>query len=184
MYIRNPELLGAKLVTYICMGAFMGAPPSHLSLQHDPLLGAPECTQVPPVPTMMGTGRLYRSQQPPILGVPVGSCAAASSGFSCNVNTVSVMRAAAAGSMYLRQPLDTATAAYNRSAALWVAMFAFMLMPSETACSVWCQERAVVGLIIPLLPALASSRAGLAAAACPACSQAHSWLRQAAHAAT
>ena len=49
-----------------------------------------------------------------------------------------------AGSMYLRQPLDTATAAYNRSAALWVAMFAFMLMPSETACSVWCQERAVV----------------------------------------
>lgn len=27
MYIRNPELLGAKLVTYICMGAFMGMPP-------------------------------------------------------------------------------------------------------------------------------------------------------------
>ena len=32
MYIRNPELLGAKLVTYICMGAFMGAPPLQLSI--------------------------------------------------------------------------------------------------------------------------------------------------------
>ena len=63
--------------------------------------------------------------------------------------------------MYLRQPLDTATAAYNRSAALWVAMFAFMLMPSETACSVWCQERAVVSparlLLAPLCHALAVS---------------------------
>ncbi len=58
------------------------------------------------------------------------------------------MHARRAGSMYLRQPLDTATAAYNRSAALWVAMFAFMLMPSETACSVWCQERAVVSYIL------------------------------------
>lgn len=48
--------------------------------------------------------------------------------------------------MYLRLPLDTPTAAYNRSAALWIAMFAFTLMPSETACSVWCQERAVVRL--------------------------------------
>ena len=49
-----------------------------------------------------------------------------------------------AGLMYLRLPLDTATAGYNRSAALWVSMFAFTLMPSETACSVWNQERAVV----------------------------------------
>ena len=51
--------------------------------------------------------------------------------------------------MYLRLPLDTATAGYNRSAALWVAMFAFTLMPSETACSVWNQERAVVGSLQP-----------------------------------
>ena len=50
-----------------------------------------------------------------------------------------------AGLMYLRLPLNTATAGYNRSAALWIAMFAFTLMPSETAVSVWCQERAVVG---------------------------------------
>ena len=34
MYIRNPELMGAKLVTYICMGAFMGAQPSHSLVQH------------------------------------------------------------------------------------------------------------------------------------------------------
>ena len=47
--------------------------------------------------------------------------------------------------MYLRLPLGTATAGYNRSAALWISMFAFTLMPSETACSVWNQERAVVG---------------------------------------
>ena len=46
--------------------------------------------------------------------------------------------------MYLRLPLDSSTAAYNRAAALWVAMFAFTLMPSETACTVWNQERAVV----------------------------------------
>ena len=46
--------------------------------------------------------------------------------------------------MYLRLPLHTATAGYNRSAALWISMFAFTLMPSETACSVWNQERAVV----------------------------------------
>ena len=52
--------------------------------------------------------------------------------------------AASAGLMYLRLPLDTATAGYNRSAALWISMFAFTLMPSETACSVWNQERAVV----------------------------------------
>ena len=40
MYLRNPELLGAKLVTYICMGAFMGARPSHSLLYQDlhPLL--------------------------------------------------------------------------------------------------------------------------------------------------
>lgn len=55
-----------------------------------------------------------------------------------------------AGLMYLRLPLDTPTAAYNRSAALWIAMFAFTLMPSETACSVWCQERAVVRACTPL----------------------------------
>ncbi|EIE18763.1 hypothetical protein COCSUDRAFT_45222 [Coccomyxa subellipsoidea C-169] len=48
------------------------------------------------------------------------------------------------GLMYLRLPLDTATAGYNRSAALWISMFAFTLMPSETACSVWNQERAVI----------------------------------------
>ena len=46
--------------------------------------------------------------------------------------------------MYLRLPLDNSTAAYNRAASLWVAMFAFTLMPSETACTVWNQERAVV----------------------------------------
>ena len=45
--------------------------------------------------------------------------------------------------MYLRLPLDSSTAGYNRAAALWVAMFAFTLMPSETACTVWNQERAV-----------------------------------------
>ena len=49
-----------------------------------------------------------------------------------------------AGLMYLRLPLDNSTAAYNRAASLWVAMFAFTLMPSETACTVWNQERAVV----------------------------------------
>jgi len=49
-----------------------------------------------------------------------------------------------AGLMYLRLPLDSSTAGYNRAAALWVAMFAFTLMPSETACTVWNQERAVV----------------------------------------
>ena len=48
------------------------------------------------------------------------------------------------GLMYLRLPLDNSTAAYNRAASLWVAMFAFTLMPSETACTVWNQERAVV----------------------------------------
>jgi len=48
-----------------------------------------------------------------------------------------------AGLMYLRLPLDSSTAGYNRAAALWVAMFAFTLMPSETACTVWNQERAV-----------------------------------------
>ncbi|CAL8464402.1 g3937 [Coccomyxa elongata] len=70
-YLRNPELMLAKLFTYIFMGGFMGL-------------------------------------------------------------------------MYLRLPLDTATAGYNRSAALWISMFAFTLMPSETACSVWNQERAVI----------------------------------------
>lgn len=54
------------------------------------------------------------------------------------------------GLMYLRLPLDTTTAGYNRSAALWIAMFAFTLMPSETACSVWNQERAVVS--VPSFP--------------------------------
>ncbi|KAK9823066.1 hypothetical protein WJX81_006280 [Elliptochloris bilobata] len=71
-YVRNPELVLAKLFTYIFMGGFMGL-------------------------------------------------------------------------MYLRLPLDSSTAAYNRAASLWVAMFAFTLMPSETACTVWNQERAVVG---------------------------------------
>ncbi len=46
--------------------------------------------------------------------------------------------------MYLRLTLNSSTSAYNRSAALWVSMFAFTLMPSETACTVWNQERAVV----------------------------------------
>lgn len=72
--------------------------------------------------------------------------------------------------MYLRQPLDTATAAYNRSAALWVAMFAFMLMPSETACSVWCQERAVVSfacLLFPLPCLMMGQLLALALHACP-----------------
>ena len=55
--------------------------------------------------------------------------------------------------MYLRLPLNTATAGYNRSAALWIAMFAFTLMPSETAVSVWCQERAVVGSSLVSTPA-------------------------------
>jgi hypothetical protein len=54
----------------------------------------------------------------------------------------------AAGLMYLRLPLDTTTAGYNRSAALWISMFAFTLMPSETACSVWNQERAVVSVSV------------------------------------
>ena len=54
--------------------------------------------------------------------------------------------------MYLRLPLNTATAGYNRSAALWIAMFAFTLMPSETAVSVWCQERAVVGSSLACAP--------------------------------
>lgn len=60
--------------------------------------------------------------------------------------------ALAAGLMYLRLPLDTATAGYNRSAALWISMFAFTLMPSETACSVWNQERAVVRRPLFLAP--------------------------------
>ena len=55
-----------------------------------------------------------------------------------------------AGLMYLRLPLNAATAGYNRSAALWIAMFAFTLMPSETAVSVWCQEKAVVGNCAPV----------------------------------
>ena len=55
------------------------------------------------------------------------------------------------GLMYLRLPINTNTAAYNRAAGLWVAMFAFTLMPSETACTVWNQERAVVrGLTQPM----------------------------------
>lgn len=55
--------------------------------------------------------------------------------------------------MYLRLPLDSSTAAYNRAASLWVAMFAFTLMPSETACTVWNQERAVVRAHSAALPA-------------------------------
>ena len=55
--------------------------------------------------------------------------------------------------MYLRLPLDNSTAAYNRAASLWVAMFAFTLMPSETACTVWNQECAVVRARPAALPA-------------------------------
>ena len=44
MYIRNPELLGAKLVTYICMGAFMGAPLRPCLPKHQPPLDAPDRT--------------------------------------------------------------------------------------------------------------------------------------------
>lgn len=72
--------------------------------------------------------------------------------------------------MYLRLPLSTATAGYNRSAALWISMFAFTLMPSETACSVWNQERAVVGHRTSPRSLLAPQLAGLPCTCTPCCS--------------
>ena len=98
----------------------------------------------------MRIGRLHGARKAAHLGRGRQQLCSPSVRLRRELGTVSIRCVGGAGSMYLRQPLDTATAAYNRSAALWVAMFAFMLMPSETACSVWCQERAVVGIALLL----------------------------------
>lgn len=42
-YVRNPELVLAKLFTYIFMGCFMGAHAAHCCGHHLPLCGERSC---------------------------------------------------------------------------------------------------------------------------------------------